>query len=127
MGLSAILSVLGGCAAPDATRTGAPEGARYLGVTAEEIDPALIRFTAVMKGARDVTDAASYARCGAAGYAQSKGFGFVRQVRTKVDNQGGVWRADAVYTLSTALPRGIRTIDAEVTVADCAEQGIPTE
>jgi len=43
-----------------------------------------------------------------------------------VTQQGGLWRADAVYTVSSALPRGSRTIDAEVTVADCTEQGIPT-
>ena len=65
-------------------------------------------------------------RLAAAGYAVSKGFGFVRQVRTKVSEQGGIWRADAVYTISPNLPDGLRTIDAEVTMADCTEQGIPT-
>jgi hypothetical protein len=47
-------------------------------------------------------------------------------VRTLVDETGGIWRADAVYTISAALPRGERTIDAEVTVANCALNGIPT-
>jgi hypothetical protein len=55
-----------------------------------------------------------------------RGFGFARHVRTNVDNQGGTWRGDAVYTVSAALPEGFRTIDAEVTVRDCGARGIPT-
>jgi hypothetical protein len=43
-----------------------------------------------------------------------------------VQEQGGVWTADAVYTISPALPRGLQTLDAEVVTAACAEQGIPT-
>jgi hypothetical protein len=124
--LVVIGTALAGCGAPVGPAPDAPDGARYLGVTAEVIDPALIRFEARMRGARDAADVDAYARCGVAGYAVAQGFGFARQVRTRVDNQGGVWRADAVYTLSPALPAGIRTIDAEVTAADCAERGIPT-
>jgi hypothetical protein len=43
-----------------------------------------------------------------------------------VNEEGGVWLADAVYTISPALPRGSRTIDAEVVTAACVEKGIPT-
>jgi hypothetical protein len=43
-----------------------------------------------------------------------------------VQVEGGVRIADAVYTVSPTLPRGLQTIDAEVRVADCAELGIPT-
>ena len=35
-------------------------------------------------------------------------------------------RIRAVYTVSAALPAGLRTIDAEVTVADFQLSGIPT-
>ena len=56
----------------------------------------------------------------------SDGFGFARHVRTTTNNQGGQWSGDAVYTISAALPRGLKTIDAEVIVADCEENGIPT-
>ena len=80
----------------------------------------------VVQGARDAQDPIAYSRCAAAQYALIRGFGFARHVRTNVTEQGGLWRADAVYTVSPALPRGFRTIDAEVTVADCTEQGIPT-
>jgi len=41
-------------------------------------------------------------------------------LRTNAQEKGGVWSADAVYTISPSLPRGLRTID------DCAEKKIPT-
>ena len=59
-------------------------------------------------------------------YALIRGYGFARHVRTNVNEEGGIWTGDAVYTISPALPRGLRTIDAEVTVADCASRDIPT-
>jgi len=73
-----------------------------------------------------VADVEAYARCAAAQYALIRGFGFARHVRTNVDQAGGIWRGDAVYTISSALPRGLKTIDAEVAVRDCGAQGIPT-
>jgi hypothetical protein len=79
-----------------------------------------------MTGARDNADVEAYGRCAAAQYALIRGFGFARHVRTTVAQNNGVWRGDAVYTISAALPRGIKTIDAEVTVRDCGDQGIPT-
>jgi len=79
-----------------------------------------------MQGARLNQDVAAYARCAAAQYSLIRGYGFARHLRTNVYREGGIWLGDAVYTISSALPRGLRTIDAEVTVADCQEQGIPT-
>jgi len=79
-----------------------------------------------MTGARDGEDVAAFARCAAAQYALIRGFGFARHVRTNVAQEAGKWRGDAVYTISAALPRGLKTIDAEVTVRDCGAQGIPT-
>jgi hypothetical protein len=125
---AAALAIAAGCAG-DSGRPlpgDAPPRARYDGVTVSFIDAALARVQVSMRGARSTADADAYARCGAAGYAAAKGFGFVRHVRTEVTEEGGIWRADAVYTISSALPRGIRTIDAEVMAADCAERGIPT-
>ena len=66
------------------------------------------------------------AECAAAGYTLIRGWGFARHLRTNVDEEAGVWRADAIYTISPALPRGLRTIDAEVVALACAEKGIPT-
>ncbi|MEM9552458.1 MAG: hypothetical protein AAGA05_14860, partial [Pseudomonadota bacterium] len=67
-----------------------------------------------------------FADCAAAQYALIRGYGFARHLRTNTKEEGGVWRADAVYTISPSLPQGLRTIDAEIVVADCAENGIPT-
>ena len=105
---------------------GAPENAVYRGIETRLLDGELVNFNVAMEGARGASDVIAYARCAAAQYALIRGMGFARHVRTNVTQQGGLWRADAVYTVSPALPRGSRTIDAEVTVADCTEQGIPT-
>ncbi|MFN0116363.1 MAG: hypothetical protein ACKVPY_16955 [Paracoccaceae bacterium] len=120
---------LSACAAGDAA--GGPAGqadrGAYRGVTVAPLDAALFGFRAEMRGrgaGRETV--AAYARCGAAGYALSRGFGFVRHLRTNVAEKGGIWTADAVYTISPGLPGGVAAIDAEVAVADCEEQGIPT-
>lgn len=106
-------------------RTGfAPE---YGGIETRLLDGDLVRFRVEMRG-RGVAraDVEDYARCAAAQYALIRGMGFARHVRTAAGRQGGVWRADAVYTVSAALPRGFRTLDAEVVVRDCGARGIPT-
>ena len=121
--------VLSGCApaaSPPDSAAGAPENAVYRGVDTRLLEDDLVNLMARMEGARGADDVIAYARCAAAQYALIRGFGFARHVRTNVDERGGIWLADAVYTVSPALPRGIRTIDAELTVADCIEQGIPT-
>lgn len=123
----AAMAMLGGCAAGGAP---APQEVRfsptYLGIDTILIDKDLVDFRVAMKGARGPDDVLDYARCAAAQYALIRGFGFARQVRTNVSEAGGVWRGDAVYTISAALPAGTKTIDAEVTVRDCGAQGIPT-
>ena len=98
----------------------------YQGIATRLLDGDLASFLVQMSGARDRADVAAYAECAAAQYALIRGYGFARHLRTNIVEEGGVWRGDAVYTISSALPRGERTIDAEVTVANCAEQGIPT-
>lgn len=109
-------------------RTAAPVNfaPSYDGIETLLLDGDLVNFRVSMRGARDNDDVTAYARCAAAQYALIRGFGFARHVRTNVANSGGNWRGDAVYTISAALPRGIKTIDAEVAVSDCSEQGIPT-
>lgn len=98
----------------------------YLGIETILLDDDLVNFRVAMTGARGPGDVDAYARCAAAQYSLIRGFGFARHVRTNVAQMGGTWRGDAVYTVSAALPRGLRTIDAEVTVRDCGAQGIPT-
>lgn len=101
----------------------APE---YLGIETRRLDDDLVSFLVRMKGARTNADVADYGKCAAAQYALIRGFGFARHVRTNVQEEGGLWAGDAVYTISAALPDGLQTIDAEVAVAECAETGIPT-
>lgn len=98
----------------------------YLGIETILMDNDLVDFRVAMTGARAKEDVATYARCAAAQYALIRGYGFARHLRTNIAESGGIWRGDAIYTISAALPLGLRNIDAEVTVRDCAAQGIPT-
>ncbi len=118
------LALVAGCSA--APPDGTPAGPEHLGVETALLDGDLVSFRVAMRGARGPEDVERYAACAAAQYALIRGFGFARHVRTLVDERAGVWRGDAVYTVSPSLPRGTRLIDAEVTVADCAQSGIPT-
>lgn len=119
------LMFLAGCAAAELPSQ-ASFAPLYQGVETRLLDGELVSFTVAMQGGRGQQDIEKYAQCAAAQYALIRGYGFARHVRTVVDERGGVWTADAVYTISPSLPRGSRTIDAEVTVADCAASGIPT-
>ena len=124
------LAVLAGCDTPEHLRD-APEvvtsgfAPDYLGIETHLLDGDLVNFQVEMRGARDRLDVDRYAQCAAAQYTLIRGFGFARHVRTNVDEQGGLWRGDAVYTISSSLPDGVKKLDAEVVAQDCAENGIP--
>ncbi|SEM66671.1 hypothetical protein SAMN04488012_10749 [Palleronia salina] len=131
--IAVVALALGGCSGavddgPDlpVTRVIPPENASYAGVQTRLLEPDLVNFLVEMRGARAPADVDAYARCAAAQYALIRGFGFARHIRTNVEEEGGVWRGDAVYTVSPALPPGARNIDAEVVVATCQQDGIPT-
>lgn len=98
----------------------------YKGVETKLLDGDLVQFNVAMTKAQSTEDVEDYAECAAAQYALIRGYGFARHLRTNVAQEGGIWRADAVYTISPSLPRGIKTIDAEVTASECVERGIPT-
>ena len=119
----ALASAVSGCesTAPQ-TVSFAPS---YQGVETRFLGDDLVNFQVRMVGARDREDVGRYAECAAAQYALIRGYGFARHLRTNVTETGGIWLGDAVYTISPALPRGLKTIDAEVVAADCAENGIP--
>lgn len=119
-------SAVSGCETP-ATGAGARFAPDYRGIETRLLDGDLVNFRVEMTGARDRTDVSRYAECAAAQYALIRGYGFARHLRTNVDEGGeaGVWRGDAIYTISQDLPDGLKTIDAEVVAADCAENGIP--
>ena len=117
--------MLSGCTGGE-VQSKTPEAAAYKGIETILLDGDLVNFRVEMTNARNTTDVEAYARCAAAQYALIRGFGFARHVRTTVGRTGNTRRGDAVYTISAALPRGLRTIDAEVMVRDCGELGIPT-
>lgn len=120
-------AALSGCAQEPANAAQAAAfHPRYLGIKTVLLEGDLVDFLVAMKGARSAADVEAYARCAAAQYALIRGYGFARHIRTNVAEEGGIWRGDAVYTVSPALPPGLKTIDAEVTVRDCGAQGIPT-
>lgn len=98
----------------------------YRGVETQLLDGDLVQFRVAMTNALEPANVSAYAECAAAGYTLIRGYGFARHVRTSVNEEGGIWTGDAVYTISPSLPRGLRTIDAEVVAANCAEKGIPT-
>ncbi len=97
----------------------------YKGVQTTLLDGDLVQFDVAMTKALSTKDVSNYAECAAAQYTLIRGYGFARHVRTNVTQEAGIWRADAVYTISPSLPRGLKTIDAEVTAQNCAEKGIP--
>ena len=132
-GLTVAMAALSACAAqeprePDLLAMVADPDFKptYLGIETTLLDGDLVQFNVAMKGARNKQDVSNYAECAAAQYALIRGFGFARHLRTNIAESGGTWRADAVYTISAALPNGLRTIDAEVTVRNCGSLGIPT-
>jgi hypothetical protein len=121
----AATAAVGACAGGPEVAQG-PANPGYLGIQTVLLQDEMVSFRVAMTGARDQADVEAYGRCAAAQYALIRGFGFARHVRTQVAKDGTTWRGDAVYLISAALPDGIRLIDAEVTVRDCGEQGIPT-
>ena len=128
MGLALVLAA---CTPPHLQRANPdqinlPFSPQYNGIETRLLDGDLVSFLVSMEGARSGEDVDDYARCAAAQYTLIRGYGFARHVRTTVDEEAGIWTADAVYTISAALPRGVQTLDAEVVVADCRERGIPT-
>ena len=124
MRMLAVIPLLAACAEPEITAERLiPE---YRGAETRLLDSDLVQFQVEMTNALSVADVENYAECVAAGYTLIRGWGFARHIRTQVEENANVWKADAVYTISQGLPSGNKTIDAEVVAAACADKGIPT-
>ena len=117
---------LGACAQTSAQVSQAVVAPAYQGIETRLLDGDLVNFRVRMTGAVSPQEVTKYAQCAAAQYTLIRGYGFLRHVRTTTAQDNGLWSADAVYTISPSLPRGLKTIDAEVAVADCGAAGIPT-
>ena len=113
-----------GCAAPAAGTIGAPRP-DYMGVETQLLGDDLVDLKVTASKVTSTEQIERYAECAAAQYALIRGYGFARHIRTNITQEGGIWRGDAVYTVSSALPPGLKTLDAEVVAANCAENGIP--
>ncbi len=123
MACAVSMLTIGACAAPDAAHeTREPV---YGPLEIEFLEGNLVRFQASLKNAAAPEDIAEYTKCAAAGYTVARGYGFARHVRSEMRNDQGVWRGDAVYTISPELPAGLKTIDAEILAMECRERGIP--
>ncbi len=134
LGAGGLMALLSACA-PDTGETDVSRDAafapEYLGIGVRLLDrdyegDDLVAFDVKMRGARGRDDVATYADCAVAEYALIRGYGFARHLRTNIETEAGVWHGDAIYSISAALPRGSRTIDAEVVRANCVETDIPT-
>ncbi len=123
--LTTATAALGGCTQTAEVTEGRNQPV-YQGIQTILLDDGLVSFSVAMTGAEDKAAVEAYGRCAAAQYALDQGYGFARQVRTIVKQDGRRWFGDAVYLISAALPEGLRTVDAEVAVAECGELGIPT-
>lgn len=97
----------------------------YLGVETTALDEELVQINVAMTKPQSERDVTNYADCAAVRYALDRGYGFARHLRTNIYEEGGVWSADAVYTISPTIPDGLAKLDAEVTAAACQESGIP--
>ena len=122
----AVACAVGGCSQAGTGLGAGADAPVYGGVETRLLDGDLVNFIVRIERPRSEKDAVAYAECAAAQYALIRGYGFARHVRTGVTESEGVYAADAVYLISAALPRGARTIDAEVVVASCLENRIPT-
>ena len=97
----------------------------YDGIEARLLESDLISVRVALSDATRA-DALAYAECAAAQYTLDRRANFARHIRTNVAEAPTGIEADAVYLIAQSLPRGSKTIDAEVVVAACSASGIPT-
>ncbi|MEM9853766.1 MAG: hypothetical protein AAF841_04855 [Pseudomonadota bacterium] len=124
---AAALCLVAACEMPRAAKsTGAVAEPDYLSIETRRLDDELVTFTLTLRNAPGDDPIRAYGDCAAAQYARIRGFSFARHVRTNVTRDGDIARANALYSVSAVLPRGPQTLDAEVTLANCRESGIPS-
>ena len=97
----------------------------YNGIETILLDDDLVNFRLAMTGGKQ-QDLEAYARCAVARYAQIRGYGYARHIRTNVVHDSNRWNGDVVYVISAELPRGLKLIKAGETLAECEKLEIPT-
>lgn len=125
--LLATFGLLVACTPVDQEVSQKPSGVvEYIKVDTRLMKPELVNMVVTMRNPRTPTDVLAYVECAAARYTLIRGFGFAGRIQVNVAEDNGLWSGNAIYTLSNAHPGGRNTIDAEVTVEDCAAHNIPT-
>lgn len=122
--MAATGAILAGCTAADPNAVGSTPD--YAGSEIKRLSEDLVNVRVEVNDAMTPAEVSEYADCVAANYALTRDFAFARHVRTTLSVEGSLWLGDAVYTMSPALPEGLRTIDAQTRIAACLEAGIPT-
>jgi hypothetical protein len=97
----------------------------YLGGEAQLLAEDLVRVRASMTKAQRSEDVTAYADCVLSAFMLERGYNYARFLRTNSAQEGGVSSVDAVYSITSSLPEGIRVIDAKALAADCAQKRIP--
>ncbi|MEN8709675.1 MAG: hypothetical protein ABF310_06635 [Paracoccaceae bacterium] len=102
------------------------QAAQYKGVQTRLLDQDLINLRVRMSDVTSRYELTEYADCAAAQYTLIRGYLFAQHVRTNFSRQNGDWLADSVYVIRPNLPDGPKKLDAEVVVAACTDNAIPT-
>ena len=122
----ALSALLAACqAATLATDSASLEAPFYKGISTRLLEKDLVQFKVHLANGAGPQAVQDYAKCAAAQYTLIRGYGYARHIRTNIECRANTWAADAVYTISADMPRGLKTIDAKAVAADCVENNIP--
>lgn len=123
--LLALPVALAGCTLPQQPGDGETEPLAFGPVVVADLGDDLIQVKLSVARPAEVEDVTMIADCNAAAYAVFAGKGFARHLRTNAYIEAGLWRADAVYSITSQRPSGLRPLDAQAVKEDCALNGIP--
>lgn len=115
IGLALGAMLASGCA------TAAPEPAGVTLLETRFLAENILQVVVEMQGAPSEAVVRTATDCAAAEAAKLQNLDFARHVRTAMREEGGVRRADAVYTVSKDVPRGNFVLDVAVQAEACRE------
>lgn len=109
-----------------------PEGATvapgdFRGATVTRASDArnLAEVTADLRRGVDADIGFSYAICALAGWAETQGVAYARPVLRRHQPRAGSLRVNATFMLSQKRPSGLRVVETNDTLRECAARGIP--
>jgi hypothetical protein len=122
--IAALPLVLTACLGGGAQMEEPPEPPTYGPVVIAELAENLVQVKLSMTTQTVENHITEMANCNLASYALQVGRRYARHLRTNAYEEDGLWRADAVYSLSDGRPRG-QVIDAATLVVACSNNNIP--